>query len=68
MVSILLYLQHEKERHTTGGWGLTTVALLVSICLLLWQNMDTIFVPLIKIVSTHLPEIRYALFRYMHEA
>lgn len=51
-------LQHEKEQYTTAGWSVTTVALLTSICLLVWQNKDTILVPALKL----LPEIRY-LFR-----
>jgi len=58
---------HEKEQHTTtttaAGWSLTTVLLLTSLCLLAWQNRNTMLKPMFEFVTSHIGEIRHLLLR-----
>lgn len=54
---------HEKEKHATtttaAGWSFTTVLLLTSLCLLAWQNRNTMLKPILTFVSGHAGELRH---------
>ncbi|KAG8771367.1 hypothetical protein FRC15_003488 [Serendipita sp. 397] len=54
---------HEKEQYTSSGWSLTSVGLLTTISLLVWQNRNALMIPLMELATNQMPMIRQFLGR-----